>query len=179
MKATTSLSISSATSESLTFDAFFDPYDGEFSQFNTDFRFQYKKWWYVGAGQRFARQGVRVRRGDIWNPRSFGEVFVASDEVSFVTATAAVKLPFDLTLGTRIYQNFQTDETEEFDLVGLYQNPCRCWSLGAYFINFPDRTQFSVLLTLRGLGSSESLGAQLLQSIIGPLLRGEQGLPWN
>jgi len=55
----------------LTIDAFYDPYRGMFSQFNSDLRFQYEKEWYVEVGQRHTREGLRPRRGDIWNPISF------------------------------------------------------------------------------------------------------------
>ena len=49
----------------MTVDAFFDPYRTTFSQFNTDFRVQQSNDWYIDVGQRYSRDGNRVRRGDI------------------------------------------------------------------------------------------------------------------
>ncbi|MEE8493395.1 MAG: hypothetical protein V3S25_05070, partial [Nitrospirales bacterium] len=60
-----------------------------------------------------------------------------------------------------------------------YQNPCRCWSLGLYYIKFPDREQYNFLVNLTGLGSTEGFGTQLLQAILSPLLGQERGVPWS
>ena len=63
-------------------DAFFDPYGATVSQFNTDFRLQRSNEWYVEVGQRASRDGNRVRRGDIWNPVSFNEVYAPTEKSS-------------------------------------------------------------------------------------------------
>ena len=42
--------------------------------------------------------GTRVKRGDIWNPISFNEVFVPTEKVNFLTAGGAVRAPFGITL---------------------------------------------------------------------------------
>ena len=42
------------TNSYLTVDAFFDPYRGTFSQWNTDFRVQQSNYWYLEVGQRFS-----------------------------------------------------------------------------------------------------------------------------
>ena len=55
---------------------------------NTDLRFQYQREWYVEVGQRHTREGVRPRRGDIWNPISFNEVFAPTKELDFLTFAA-------------------------------------------------------------------------------------------
>lgn len=172
------LGLPAETSQMLSIDTFFDPYDATFTQINSDFRLQYARRWYVEVGQRFARSGERVERGDIWNPLSFGQTFDPTPEVQFVTASAAVRLPYDITVGSRIYRDIEARTTPEFDVVGLYQNPCRCWSFGFYFQEFPDRTQFSFLISLRDIGSTDSFGTALLRSLLGPLLVGEKGLPW-
>ncbi len=166
------------TSSFLVVDSFFDTYQARFTQLNTDLRFQYRNAWYVQVGQRFTRSGPRVQRGDIWNPLSFGEVFDPTPGIEFVTASGAVKLPLGFTTGVRVYRDIAADETPELDVVGLYQNPCRCWSAGFYFIRFPDRNQFSFLINLTGIGNTDSLGTQLLKDLLGPLLQGERGLPW-
>ncbi len=175
---TSLLGLPPQTSQTLSVDTFFDPYDAEFSQINTDFRLQYARRWYVEIGQRFARSGPQVERGDIWNPLSFGQSFTPTPEIQFVTATAAVRLPYDVTIGSRIYRDIQAKITPELDFVGLYQNPCRCWSMGFYFQKVPGRTQVNFLISLRDIGSTDSFGTALMKSLLGPLLAGEKGLPW-
>ena len=161
-------------------DSFVDPTNGELAQINTDARIQTKNIWYFQIGQRFAREGVQTRRGDLWNPISFNEVVTPNpDKIEFVTATTAIRFPLGVTAGVRAYHDFLTGETSELDVVGVYQNPCKCFSLGLFFIQFPDREQFNVLVNLAGLGGTQGLGAQLMESILGPLMAGERGLPWG
>jgi len=163
---------------SLTVDTFFDPYRGNFSQWNTDVRYQQADRWYIEVGERYTREGNRVRRGDIWNPISFNEVFTPTQEVLFGTATGAVRMPYGITVGGRTYYDFVNKQRPETDIVGVYQNPCRCWSLALYYIQFPDRTQFNFLISLTGIGATEGIGTELVKSILHPLLKDEKGLPW-
>ncbi|MGB0909387.1 MAG: LPS-assembly protein LptD, partial [Nitrospirales bacterium] len=160
-------------------DTFYDPNRSRLSQWNTDFRIQAKKNWYVDVGQRFTRSGPRVRRGDIWNPVSFNEVLSEEDEIFFVTAGGGIRLPFGLSVGSKIYRDIKRNETSELDIVGLYQNPCRCFSFGLYYIEFPDRTQYNFLFSLTGLWASQGEGAGLMEKILGPLFSGEKGIPWR
>jgi LPS-assembly protein len=163
---------------SLTVDTFFDPYRGNFSQWNTDVRYQQADRWYLELGQRYTRDGNRVRRGDIWNPISFNEVFAPTTEVQYATATGAVRLPYGVTVGARTYYDIKNHQRPETDVVGVYQNPCRCWSFSLYYIQFPDRTQFNFLISLTGIGATEGIGTELIKSILHPLLKDEKGLPW-
>ncbi|MEX5213946.1 MAG: LPS assembly protein LptD [Nitrospiraceae bacterium] len=163
----------------LTVDAFIDPYKGTLSQFNTDFRVQNNNAWYIEVGQRFAREGNLVRRGDIWNPISFNEVYAPTSEIQFVTAMAAVRLPMGWTVGARGYYDVKNKRSPEFDLVGMYQNPCKCWSLGMWYLQFPDRVQYNVVLSLTGIGWTENFGTAVLKRILSPIMIGERGLPWG
>lgn len=163
----------------LTIDAFFDPYDGGVSQFNTDFRVQEGTNWYVEVGQRFARDGNRVRRGDIWNPISFNEVYAPTPEIQFITAAGAFRTPWGWTIGAKGYYDIKRGKSPEFDIVALYQNPCKCWSLGLYYVQFPDRHQYAFMLNLTGIGWTENIGTAVMRSILNPLLWGERGLPWH
>ncbi len=79
-----------ATNQYLTIDAFFDPYRSSLSQFNTNFRVQQSNYWYLEVGQRFTHDGNRVRRGDLWNPISFNEVYAPTAEIQFLTAGRGV-----------------------------------------------------------------------------------------
>ena len=160
-------------------DAFYNPNRSRFSQWNTDFRLQAKKSWYVEAGQRYTRSGPRVRRGDIWNPVSFNEVLSEDEEIFFLTAGGAVRLPYGLSVGSKIYRDIRKHEISELDIVGLYQNPCRCFSLGLYYIQFPDRTQFNFLFSLTGLWAGSGIGQGLMEAILEPLFSGEKGVPWS
>ncbi|TKS58201.1 MAG: hypothetical protein EWM72_03143 [Nitrospira sp.] len=163
----------------LTVDAFFDPYRGGVSQFNTDLRLQEASNWYVEVGQRFSRDGNRVRRGDIWNPISFNEVYAPTEEIQFVTAAGGFRTPWGWTIGAKGYYDVKHRKSPEYDVVALYQNPCKCWSLGFYYLQFPDRQQFNFMLSLTGIGWTENVGTAVMRSILTPLLWGERGLPWK
>ncbi len=162
----------------LTADAFFDPYQPGVSQFNTDLRFQEGTNWYIEVGQRFTRDGSRVRRGDIWNPISFNEVYAPTKEIEFVTMGGALRTPWGWTIGAKAYYDVKAGRSPELDAVALYQNPCKCWSLGLYYLKFPDRQQYSFMLSLTGVGWTDSAGAAVIRTLLSPLLWGERGLPW-
>jgi len=162
----------------LTVDAFFDPYKGIVSQVNTDLRVQEGYNWYIDVGQRYSRDGNRVRRGDIWNPISFNEVYAPTNEILFLTMGGAFRTPWGWTIGARGYYDVKNRKSPEYDVVALYQNPCKCWSAGFYYVQFPDRQQFNVMLSLTGLGWTENTGTAVMRSILSPLLWGERGLPW-
>lgn len=162
----------------LTLDAFFDPYRGELSQWNTDLRVQEESNWYLEVGQRYSREGNRVRRGDLWNPISFNEVYAPTPEIQFVTAGGGFRTPWGWTIGAKGYYDVKSGKSPEYDVVALYQNPCKCWSLGLFYLQFPDRAQYNFMLNLTGIGWTENLGTQVMRSILSPLLWGERGLPW-
>jgi LPS-assembly protein len=168
-----------ATNQYLTIDAFFDPYRASVSQFNTDFRVQQSNYWYLQVGQRFSHDGNRVRRGDVWNPISFSEIYAPTPEIEFVTAGGAFRTPWGWTVGAKAYYDVKNGRSPEYDIVGLYQNPCKCWSLGLYVLEFPDRQQYNFLLNLTGIGWTENFGTAVIKSILSPLLIGEKGLPWS
>jgi LPS-assembly protein len=162
----------------LTVDAFFDPYQGTVSQINTDLRFQEATNWYVEIGQRYSRDGNRVRRGDVWNPISFNEVYAPTGEIQFVTAAGAFRTPWGWTVGAKGYYDIKNGRSPEYDVVALYQNPCKCWSAGLYYLQFPDRQQYNFMLSLTGLGWTENTGTAVMRSLLSPLLWGDRGLPW-
>jgi LPS-assembly protein len=162
----------------LTVDAFFDPYRGTVSQVNTDLRLQEGTNWYIEVGQRYSRDGNRVRRGDVWNPISFNEVYAPTGEIQFLTAGGAFRTPWGWTVGAKGYYDVKNGRSPEYDVVTLYQNPCKCWSAGFYYLQFPDRQQFNFMLSLTGIGWTENTGTTVLRSILSPLLFGERGLPW-
>lgn len=162
----------------LTIDAFFDPYQPGVSQINTDLRFQEGTNWYFEVGQRYTREGNRVRRGDIWNPISFNEVFAPTKEIQFVTMGGALRTPWGWTFGAKAYYDVKNGRSPELDAVALYQNPCKCWSVGFYYLKFPDREQYSAMLSLTGIGWTDSAGTALMRTLLSPLLWGERGLPW-
>ncbi|HYM88860.1 MAG TPA: LPS assembly protein LptD [Nitrospiraceae bacterium] len=167
-----------AINQYLTIDAFFDPYRASVSQFNTDFRVQQSNYWYLQVGQRFTQDGNRPRRGDVWNPISFSEVYAPTAEIQFLTAGGAFRTPWGWTVGTKGYYDVKTGRSPEYDVVALYQNPCKCWSLGLFYLQFPDRAQYSFMLSLTGIGWTDSYGTAIIKSILSPLLIGEKGLPW-
>ena len=159
-------------------DAFFDPYNPTVSQFNTDFRIQRSNEWYMEVGQRYSIAGNRVRRGDIWNPISFNEVFAPTSEIQFLTAAGAFRTPFGWLLGAKAYYDILNGRSPEYDIVALYQNPCKCWSLGLFYLQFPDRAQYNFMFSLTGIGWTENYGTNVVKQILSPLTWGEKGLPW-
>jgi LPS-assembly protein len=167
-----------AINQYLTIDAFFDPYRSSVSQFNTDFRVQQSNYWYLQVGQRFTQEGNRAQRGDLWNPISFNQVYAPSPEIEFVTATGAFRTPWGWTVGAKAYYDVKNGRSPEYDVVGLYQNPCKCWSFGLYYLQFPDRVQYNFMLSLTGIGWTDNLGTAVVRTILSPLLIGEKGLPW-
>lgn len=167
-----------AINQYLTIDAFFDPYRSTMSQFNTDLRVQQSNYWYLEVGQRFSREGNRVRRGDVWNPISFNEVYAPTTEIQFVTAGGGFRTPWGWTIGAKGYYDVKNGKSPEYDVVALYQNPCKCWSLGLYILEFPDRQQYNFMFSLTGVGWTENFGTAVIRSILSPLLIGEKGLPW-
>lgn len=162
----------------LSIDAFFNPYQSTMTQFNTDFRVQQGSDWYVEVGQRYTREGNRAKRGDLWNPISFNTVYAPTDEIQFVTAGGGFRTPWGWTLGAKGYYDIKTGKSPEYDVVALYQNPCKCWSLGLFYLQFPDRAQYNFMLNLTGIGWTENFGTAVVRSILSPLLWGERGLPW-
>ena len=118
-------------------------------------------------------------------PRIFVWASKLGSEIDFLTLGGAIRLPFGLTVGTKVYHDFAKEQTPEWTVVGLYQNPCRCWSLGTFFTHLgegdglPERNQWNFFLTLRGVGSTKGNGVERLQSILGPVLKDEPGMPWS
>ena len=139
---------------------------------------QQSNYWYVEVGQRFSRDGNRVRRGDIWNPISFNEVYAPTSEIQFVTAGGGFRTPWGWTIGAKGYYDVKGGRSPEYDLVALYQNPCKCWSLGLYYLQFPDRQSYSFMLSMTGIGWTENFGTIVARTVLGPLLIGDRGLPW-
>ncbi|MEC9005432.1 MAG: LPS assembly protein LptD [Nitrospirota bacterium] len=174
---------------SISFDTFFDPGDKEFSQFNTSMTLQAKQAAYIEVGHRYTRAGLLPQRGDMWNPASFNEVLAPQGKINFLTLGGAVRTPFGWTVGSKVYHDLASGETPQWDVVALYQNPCRCWSFGVYYTllnsiqgrpegEIPERNMFNFVLTLRGVGATESKGTAVLREILGPLMQDEEGLPW-
>jgi LPS-assembly protein len=162
----------------LTVDTFIDPYRGQFSQFNSDVRIQDNNNWYIEVGQRWTNSGNRPRRGDIWNPISFNQVFAPTPEINFATVQGGMHLPYGWTVGARSYYDLKNGSSPETDFVALYQNPCKCWSLGLYYLKFPDRSNYNFMISLTGLGATDSFGRQVVQYILSPILYGEKAVPW-
>ncbi|MDE3220060.1 MAG: LPS-assembly protein LptD, partial [Nitrospirota bacterium] len=151
-----------AINQYLTIDTFFDPYRSTMSQFNTDLRVQQSNYWYLEVGQRYSRDGDRVRRGDVWNPISFNEVYAPTTEIQFVTAGGGFRTPWGWTLGAKGYYDVKNGKSPEYDVVALYQNPCKCWSLGLFYLQFPDRAQYNFMLSLTGIGWTENYGTAVV-----------------
>jgi LPS-assembly protein len=160
-------------------DTFLDHTNTDVRQLNIDGRIQGHRAWYLSVGQRYAKAGSSTRRGDIWNPVSFNEVLAPAQKIMFLTAGGGVRLPGGVTIGSRWFHDLRTGKTAELDVVALYQNPCRCFSVGLYYLRFPDREQYDFLISLTGLWGSQGNVTQLMKSILGPIMDGDHGVPWD
>ena len=160
-------------------DTFVDHKKKKMRQLNIDGLIQGHQAWYLLVGQRYAKTGRQTRRGDVWNPISFNEVLLPAEKILYLTAGGGMRLPGGVTVGSRWYHDFRTGKTAELDVVALYQNPCRCFSVGLYYLRFPDREEYDFLISLTGLWASQGNGTELMQSILGPIMHGERGVPWD
>lgn len=172
-------SVSFLSAFNVSVDSFFNPDDANFTQVNSDAFIQSHQNWYLAVGQRYSRKGPRVRRGDIWNPISFNEVLEPADKILYLTTGGGVRLPGGVSVATRWYHDFRTGDTAELDVVALYQNPCRCFSVGLFYIRFPDREQYDFLISLTGLWGSQGNGTQLMKTLLDPIMKDERGVPWD
>lgn len=163
----------------VTVDSFVDHRKKDLTQINTDGLIHGNQAWYLSVGQRYSKAGSRTRRGDIWNPISFNEVLAPAEKILFLTAAGGIRLPGGITVGSRWYHDFRTGETAELDVVALYQNPCRCFSIGFNYVQLPDRKQYDFLISLTGLWGSQGSGSQLMRDLLGPIMPGARGVPWN
>ncbi len=100
----------------------------------------------------------------MWNPISFNQVYAPTDEIQFVTAAGAFRTPWGWTVGAKGYYDVKNGRSPEYDVVALYQNPCKCWSLGLYYLQFPDRAQYNFMLNLTGIGWTENYGTDLVRT---------------
>ena len=66
------------------------------------------------------------------------------------------------------YYDVKGGRSPEYDVVALYQNPCKCWSLGLYYLQFPDRQSYSFMLSMTGIGWTENFGTIVAKTILGP-----------
>ena len=66
------------------------------------------------------------------------------------------------------YYDVKNGRSPEYDVVALYQNPCRCWSLGLFYLQFPDRAQYNFMLSLTGIGWTENYGTNVVRTILEP-----------
>ena len=107
------------------------------------------------------------------------EVFNApTEEVQFVTAGGAFRTPWGWLSAPKGTTTSIIGRSPEYDVVALYQNPCKCWSLGLFYLQFPDRAQYNFMLSLTGIGWTENYGTNVVKQILSPLTWGEKGLPW-
>ena len=53
------------------------------------------------------------------------------------------------------YYDVKGGRSPEFDVVALYQNPCKCWSLGLYYL-VPGPTGYSFMFSMTGIGWTEN-----------------------
>jgi LPS-assembly protein len=147
-------------------DTFYDVYDRRFSSMNTDVVVRGSPFLEVSAGQRYTRQGVQSKKGDILNPLSLGERINQLDRIEFLTVGANLYLPLPISkrgsgngfyLASKGYYNLETHGFAEIDYGIKYSS--QCWEVVVDYLDFHDKNQISFLITLKGAVTVDSRSA--------------------
>jgi hypothetical protein len=137
-------------------DTFYDYELKTLTVFDTEFRVILSRYGDVGVGHRSTRPEVALpKRGDVLDPLALGDLVTDPHaEIDYYMISARAHLPWGFELANRTYYNRQTGKYTEVGY-GLQYN-AQCWSVTFTYQDFPDKNEFSVMLTL--------LGATRLQS---------------
>jgi lipopolysaccharide assembly outer membrane protein LptD (OstA) len=147
-------------------DTFYDVYDHHFSSINTDTVVRWSPFFEVSAGQRYTRQGVQSKKGDIFNPLSLGERIDQTDRIEFLTVGANLYLPLPmdksgsgngLYLASKGYYNLDINGFAEIDYGIKYS--AQCWEVVVDYLDLPDKNQINFFITLKGAVTVDSRSA--------------------
>lgn len=150
----------------LDLDALYNREDRRFSSINTDATFRLFRYFSTTAGQRYTRKGRRSKIGDSFNPLSLGQEVGSAGKVEFITLGANFFIPSlfkkaraaspsnGLSLAGQAYFNLDADSFTEIDYGVRYAS--QCWEIIFNYIDFPEKNQFSFLVTLRGAVTVDS-----------------------
>jgi hypothetical protein len=130
---------------------------------NSELRARPWDWLVVTAGQRYTRHGIVPQRGDLFSPESLGEVdpIGGRERVAAVQWGAQLSLPWRLALATKTLLDLEHSQFTEMSYGIRWRGACNeCWAITLVYQQFPEKEQVSFLITLRGMGGSESKGVK-------------------
>ncbi len=147
-------------------DTFYTLHDRRVSSINTDAVVRWSPFFEISAGQRYTRQGVQSKKGDILNPLSLGERINQLDRIEFLTVGANLYLPLPMSksgsgnglyLASKGYYNLDINGFAEIDYGIKYSS--QCWEVVVDYLDFPDKNQVNFLITLKGAVTVDSRSA--------------------
>jgi len=135
---------------SISLDSFYNHHDHEVSSWNTDLEARLKPFLTLVLGQRRTRAGSTPIKGDLFNPLYLGQREAVKDDLSFLSEHIVIDTPWGIRFENRAYFDQEEKELVEIDYILQYQ--AQCWGIGMNYLDFPDRKEFSFVVTLKGLG---------------------------
>lgn len=107
--------------------------------------------------QRYRREGAIPKKGDIFNPLSLGEdVEEIEQPIRFLTASAGLRLPGGVNLSGTVYYDQEASRLRDTKSTLVWAR--QCWTLTLSYLHFANKDQVSVLITLKGLGTTGTVG---------------------
>ncbi|HLG44321.1 MAG TPA: LPS assembly protein LptD [Nitrospirales bacterium] len=149
----------------LDLDVFYNHADSAVSAVNTDLRVELTKRYFAVIGQRFTRAGAVPVKGDLFNSLSLNEALVQTQTTHFYIAEVGAALPFNLNFVARAYFDQEAGIFQEVNYGLYYVGASRCWGAGALVIQRPDQTEFAFMVTLGGVGSTQSPFSDLYRNL--------------
>jgi LPS-assembly protein len=143
-------------STGLDVDVFYNHARSAISVFNTDLQIDFARQFFLSVGQRFTHQGPVQVRGDLFNPLTLNDALIQDQKTHFYTGEVGFALPYRLYAVMRGYLDQDTGQFPEVNYGLYYVGDSRCWGGGILLIQRPDQTEFAFVLTLGGVGFTDS-----------------------
>lgn len=136
---------------SLEVDTFYDIYDDKLTSLNSDLGLGMTPYLNLKGGYRSTRDGTVPKKGDLFNPYYLGDRETTTPKTDFITGEATISTPWGIRYTNKVFYDIEQSKMVEIDHLVHYQ--AQCWGLGLSYIEFHDRTEFSFVVTLKGLGA--------------------------
>lgn len=143
-------------------DSYYNFYTGMMEIFNFDFQTEKPKLGMLSIGERFTHDGLIPRKGDIFNPLSLGVLQSQPVPIRFATALGRFTYFDPWSAAAKFYYDYDNKIMIEADYGIRYLSDC--WGISLGYIQFPNESQFSFLVTLKGIGSG---GSDIFKTLFG------------
>ncbi len=151
-------------------DTFYNYYESAVVQINTDITVELSKRYYFTVSERFTRAGTVPVKGDLFTPVSLNEQLMETQTTHFYAAQFGAALPYNFYFVTRGYYDRNDGVVPEINYGLYYVGANRCWGVGAFYIQRPgDTSEYAFVLTLGGVGYTDSPYSSLYRSLFGRL----------